>query len=178
DAEGDGHAGTAGQALQHVQVPQDHGVLGHDGTRRIKVRERFENPAGEAVPALGGLVRVDGGADGHRFAVPALAGELPAQHLHGVDLDEDLLLEVLAWPKLQVLVVAPRVAVDARMHTSPVRVHGPAKGHVRGVDAVEKRLALHLDQPQASHGNLTPAGALRTGERVERTCHRMYVRYA
>src|SRR5690606_36663265 len=105
----------------------------HKVAGRVEIGEGFENPPGEAVLPLYGLIRVHGRADGHVFPAPPGAGQLPAQHRYRVHFDEHLALEARAGVHVQVLVVPPRITVDARVNTAPVRVDGPAEGQVRPV---------------------------------------------
>src|SRR5690606_24539695 len=93
-----------------------------------------------------------------------------------VDLNKDLLLEVFARPQVQVLMVTPRIAIDARVGAAPVRVHRPSEGHVRRLHSVQQPLALHLDRSWTRHWTSNPLCLRVVARRTERTSRRMYVR--
>ncbi len=112
-------------------------VISPNGVRRLG--ERLEAAARQAVAALGRLVRVGGGADRDRLAVPRPARQLAPQDLDDVDLDADrgavAVVGRAVGAQLEGADVAERAAVDA----PHVRVQRPVEGHA--ADAVQSRSA-------------------------------------
>src|SRR5206468_1413349 len=89
DRERHGDACTARGLDQHVDVADDHWAARDDAERVARLGEGFDAGAGQAVVALGRLVRVGGGADRDALSGPRGAGKLAAEDLGDVDLDAD-----------------------------------------------------------------------------------------
>src|SRR5262249_8483877 len=132
--------------LQHQrQVAQQERRLGQHRAGVRRVPQRLPDALHQPVAPLHPLVGI--GVRPQRDVLPAPGGtsELGAQHLGRVHLHHDLALEVSARVEIQVSVRRAGEAVAARVRASPVRVHGPAKRHSRGLwHAVQRRLRPHL----------------------------------
>jgi hypothetical protein len=77
------------------------------------IAQRRDDPGHQLVAALRALVAVDIGAHRDVCAVPAVGGEVAAQQLRCVDLDDDLGVEAEAGVEVQIAVGLAREAVDA-----------------------------------------------------------------
>ena len=105
-----------------VQITFHAAALGHDGKRVVAAVQQFNHTARDPVLALHRLVGVGGGAD-HNLARHITARhQLALQHLGQVGFGDDVGLEVQPRRQTQVAVGRPRVAIDAAVFTTPVRV--------------------------------------------------------
>jgi len=97
--------------------------------------------------ALGRLIAVRVGAEGHgRYAVARLR-QLDAQALRGIGLREELGLEIQARRELEIGVARTRVAIHATVLAAPVRVDGLLERDIRGIVARDDGArALHGDR--------------------------------
>jgi hypothetical protein len=111
DADADGAARAGVQLTEHVDVAPDHRVLGYDGGGGAASGKCLQHAAGDAVATFDGLVGVHDGADVDGFAPPPRTAQLVAQHRGGVDLHEDMALEVGAAIHLEGDVRGTGVAV-------------------------------------------------------------------
>src|ERR1022692_2520465 len=106
--------------------------------------EDFEDGARSAEAALGGLIRIGGGADGDGlFAVDA--AQFLAEEVGGGGLGVDGIFEVLRG-NFHELVGIAGVAIFAAEFAPPVGIDGPLKRHV-GPGAVEDAARGQLEIP-------------------------------
>ncbi len=148
DADRDGLGGLGEQG----EVAGEDGALGEDGERGARVGEGLDDAGHEAVAALGALVRVGVGAHGDVLALPAGGAELPGEDLDGVDLHDDLAVEVVARVQVEVGVAVAGEAVVA---------DDAVGDEVAGAGGdVEQRpvLAERLDRDDADRGLQVGAG--------------------
>ena len=137
--------------------------------RVAELGQHLQAPAGDLQPPLGGLVAVGDAAHRQRLRLPLRGGELLAEQLGGVLLDQDAALEVEPGREAQVLVERAGVAIDAPVLAPPVGIHRGVEPHVRAVvvgDHRPRRVAqqLRLD-PLGTRDLLVPLDrrASRTG---------------
>jgi hypothetical protein len=107
--------------------------------------QHFDDGTGDAQLPLDRLVGVGGRADvQHQRSIVATRQRL-AQLLGGVDLRDDLGLEVEPRRQVEVAVRRPCEAVDAAVFAAAVRVDRDVEMHVRRVVAGQNRLDALLD---------------------------------
>ena len=93
DAEVDADLGDLAELLQQVNVAAHQDAFGGDAGRVGEVNENLQYAAHELIFGFGGFVGVGGGSDSNTLS-RQLGLQFLAQHLGGVDLGEDPLLEV------------------------------------------------------------------------------------
>ena len=79
DRDVDANFHTACRPRQHVEIAHDQRPARDDVERREELAQRLDRAARQAIPRLGRLVGIGGGADRDGFALPRLARELRAQ---------------------------------------------------------------------------------------------------
>jgi len=123
---------------QQGRVPHDEIGLGDNAEfEPAMAGEFFEEGASDFVAALGGLIRIRRGPDGDLLTLLDLF-QFAAQQVGGVQLDEDLALEVEVG-HLHELVGVTRVAVFAGEFAAAVRVDGPGERQIAIADhAIEQ----------------------------------------
>ena len=134
-----------GRLLQQVDVAQDQRSLRQDRERVPVADQLREDAPHQPVAALHPLVRVGAGPHRDVRAGPPARRELAAEHLGGVDLHDDLRLEVPPGVHLEVRVGRPREAVHAGVRAAAVGVDRPVERHRRAGDPVDDRSRLDLD---------------------------------
>jgi hypothetical protein len=103
------------------------------------------------VLALGPLIRVGVRAHGDGVAPPLGRPQLGPEAFDGVDLDDELAVEVITHVEVEILMGGASEAVRARMAASPVRVDGEAEGHARRVgDLVDDALGVDVQELEAA----------------------------
>src|SRR5690348_11807140 len=90
-------------------------------------RQFLENRSGDAVPLLGGLIRIGGRADGDFFPRTNFL-EVTTQQPGGLLLHEDLVLKLAGVTHLHELVRVAGVAVFAGELTATIRIDCPGEG--------------------------------------------------
>ena len=83
----------------------------------------------QLVAALGALVGIGVGAQGHLVAAPGRLGQFLPEDFRGIDLDHHLAVEVQAGVEIQVGVALAGKAVDAGVAAAAVGVDGPLERH-------------------------------------------------
>ena len=143
DAHPDGHLG--GGVFQERDVPGQQRALGQDRQGSAGIGQGPDDARHELVAALGPLVGVRVGAQGHVLPPPGGLGQFPAQDLRGVDLHHHLAVKVQPGVEVEVGVALPGEAVDAGVAAAAVRVDGPLERHPRtGDHFVEHRFGGDL----------------------------------
>ncbi len=149
DRDVDRHQAARRHRRHQVEVALDARRLGDQRERMRALGHHLDHRAGDAEPALDRLVGVGGRADVDRRRLVGAAGERFAQALRGVDLGDDLRLEVEPGREVEVAVRRPGEAVDAAVLAAAVRVDREVEVEVGRVVAGEDRLDALLD-----HGRL------------------------
>src|SRR5918998_3226130 len=108
-------------------------VLRHYDDRVSESREDFQAPARDPELPLHGLVGIGHPAHREHLRLPPRRGQLSAQELGRVLLDEHLALEIQPGREAEVLVRGTGVAVRAAMRASPVRVDAGVEADVGAV---------------------------------------------
>ena len=127
---------AAGDLAQQVQIAHDEVALGDQSQVPAALSgEDLQDGAGAFEAALGGLVRVGGGADGDAFVLVLNARQFLPEKVAGGGLGVDLVFEIRRV-EFHELVSVAGIAVLAADFAAPVGVDGPAEGHV-GFGAVQ-----------------------------------------
>ena len=143
DAHPDGHLGCG--MLQQRDVPGQQRALGQDRQGSAGIGQCPDDARHQPVAALGPLVGIRVGAQGHVLPPPGGLGQFPAQDLGGVDLHHHLAVEVQSGVEVEVGVALPGEAVDAGVAAAAVGVDGPLERHPRtGDHFVEHRFGGDL----------------------------------
>src|SRR6202011_512630 len=116
-----------------IEVALDERRLGDDADRVPVLRAHLEAAAREPIRRFERLVAVGDAGEDDELALPRPLVERLAQEPRRLGLDRDLAIEVGPRAEAQVLVRRARVAVRARMKTSPVRIDAVAEAEVWAV---------------------------------------------
>lgn len=152
-------------------VAPDQRALREDRQGSAGCRECLDDPRHELVAALGTLVRIGVRAERDGLVLPAALAQLLLEHVHDVDLHDDLRVEVGSSVEVEVLMGAASETVKAGMTASAVRVDRPREGHARSArNMVQRGLRQHLVErhPREIGGRHRPQHArpvFETGER-------------
>src|SRR5690606_1135241 len=149
DGQVDPHGRAPGRLGEQVEVAQHEGRLGEDRERVGPLDEHLDDAAGEAVPALGPLLRGGVGAHGDEVAPPPPGVELGAQAGDRVDLDDDAALEVAVGVEVEIGVGGAGEAVGAGVRAAPVGVDGVAEPERGALDLVDDPLGPHVQELEA-----------------------------
>ena len=120
---------TGGRLCKQRQVPQHERRLGQDAERVARLGEHPHDASGEVVFPLGLLVGI--GVRSHRdvVALPPWRTQLAAEPFDGVQLHDDLVLEVLADTEPEIAVRWSRKTVRAGVTTSAIGVDRVLERH-------------------------------------------------
>ena len=121
------------QLTKQIDVARHGMALRDDADRIPELDEHLEARARELQPPLDRLIRIGDATEADALRRPRLRQELLAQERRGVLLHENLALEVHARRQAEVLVIRPRVAVDAAVLAAAVRVEIHGHPDVRAV---------------------------------------------
>ena len=183
----------------NVDISRNQHTFGHDRHRVAALGQHLEDVARHPQPSLDRLIRIGVRAEHDRFADIARARELLPQHARDVLLVEELRLEIETGRQPHVGVARPRVAIDASVFATPVRIDRLVEPDVRGVvggDDAPRAIRLHarrhtlgrfLLHPSVVHGfdagTVEPpcrirkrAAPLQRGFSEDRACHAATVR--
>ncbi len=133
DADGHAHQIVFREVGQEIQISQDECALGDDGQRVSCACHHLDNRARHFHVALIGLIGVRVRAQRNRLAHVAGTRELLLQHFSRVGLVEQTRLEIEPGREAHIRVAGTRVAIDATVAASPVRVDRLLEGNVRRV---------------------------------------------
>ena len=147
--------GARRRAPQDVEVAQDHRPSRDDAEGAARLGEDLEAGAREAIPTLGGLIGIGGGADGHDLALPGLARQLPPQHVGHVQLHADGAAVRLAGRAVGAPLEAAHVAEGAAVGAAHVGIERPLEGHAlhavqRAATGLLAKLDGHIHQSTAA----------------------------
>src|SRR5438132_7342371 len=112
----------------------------------IACRQKLEDLPRDLPLALDRLIRIGVGAHGDRIADVAGFGKLGSEELRSIRLGEELGFEVEPWREIEIRVRRPRVAIDASVLASLIRIdrlREPDVGRVVAGD--DGARALHGD---------------------------------
>ena len=129
------HQPLAGQLGQQVEVAQDQRALGDDRHWVAVAQQDLKGLPGDPVFALDWLVRIGIGAQVDRRTHVARLRQLLFQHIGRVALGNQSGFKVQPGRHVPIGMAGPRIAVDATMFTTTIRVDGPIKRQVRRVVA-------------------------------------------
>src|SRR2546430_10936129 len=160
DAEGDVQLGAGRQLAQHVEVTHDHRAARDHGCRVREFAQDLQTLAGQAVPALRGLVGVGRRSDDDGLPAPRATRKLAPQDSRDVDLDPDGAAVAVIGRPVGPELKGSDVAEGTAVLTSGIGVQGPRKAHV--LDRVQRRLALDLEvvdvgEPRLGGGHVSDA---------------------
>ncbi len=150
------HQLLRGQRGQQVDIAFDQRILGDQRERVPGFGHHLDQLAGDPQPAFDRLVGIGIDPQRDRLRYVARFGQLAAQHLGGIDLGEELGLEVQPRRQVQIGVRGPREAIRAAMFTAAVGIDRLAETHVRRAVAADDaaRALLAYLSAQARRGEL------------------------
>ena len=139
DCKVDGCARHAGQLRQKLEITTDKGRLGDNPNRIPEFEADLETSSSQFITGLKRNVWIRSEGEDQDITLPALLHELMTEEDWGVDLGDDLSLEVGAGAKSKVFVGRAGEAVGAGVRAAAVAVDGVVEGNIRTVVAGDDR---------------------------------------
>lgn len=138
----DDDSGIVGQPLQQVYISSHEFVFGDNADRVAKVGQHFQATASDAKPPFNGLVGIGDAAHGKGLGLPTFCGEFPAENVGRLVFDKDDAFKIQAGRESEELVRWPRIAVDASVFATSIRIDSGAKADVRAVVVGNERCRM------------------------------------
>ena len=141
-----------GHGRDEVEVALDEARLGDDRKRVAGLRQHLDHLARDAQAALHRLVGIGDGADVEMQRRIALGRQRLAQAFCRIHLGHDARFEVQPGRQVQIAVRGARVAVDAAVFATAVRVDREIKADVGRVVARQDAACVFLEDLRAGRG--------------------------
>ncbi len=160
-------ASNRASSRKHIEIRGDRMVLRHDADRVAKIGADLEALSRQPQFSLDRLIAIGHPAERDDLRLPAPRGQRLAQQLGRVALHHDPALEIEARAETKIFVGRSRVAVDAAVFASAIRIQRILEADIRAVVPAEDRLAAVVEEHRPRPGFFV-VRERRLGVRVDR----------